>query len=99
MKAKALLIGHGHLSFRQAEPHCFGSAAKHSSLKGKQLHEKEIRSVFNPELVSYLEHFYYEEGNICVQYKLSPQYIKSFTWHKYKVLPKKGKKWPGGRTG
>lgn len=30
-----------------------------------------------------------------MQYKLSPQYIKSFTWHKYIVLPKKGKKWAG----
>lgn len=30
-----------------------------------------------------------------MQHKLSPQYIKSFTWHKYIVLPKKGKNGQG----
>lgn len=36
-----------------------------------------MRNAFNPKLVSYSEHFCYEEGNICVQYKLSSPHIKA----------------------
>lgn len=52
-----------------------------------------IQSLFHTRT----SYFSYEEGNICVQYKLSPRYIKSFIWHKYIILPKKGKNGQGER--
>jgi len=56
------------------------------------LNETEIRNVFSSELASFWGHVYYAEGSICVQHKLFPQDIKSFTWYRYITLPKKERK-------